>query len=113
MPILNWLTRDEDIRTAQAGVHVAALALGTGNFETAVRLADRHVPGAKAGQNAILLAGLLSIKAEALDALGDTEAARAARLDSLRWARYGFGDADGALAREQAQVAEIGRLGEG
>lgn len=103
----------EDIRTAQAGVHVAALALGTGNFETAVRLADRHVPGAKAGQNAILLAGLLSIKAEALDALGDTEAARAARLDSLRWARYGFGDADGALAREQAQVAEIGRLGEG
>lgn len=103
----------EDIRTAQAGVHVAALALGTGNFETAVRLADRHVPGAKAGQNAILLAGLLSIKAEALDALGDADAARAARLDSLRWARYGFGDADGALAREQAQVAEIGRLGEG
>lgn len=111
--VLRDIDGAEGIRTAQAGVHVAALALGTGNFETAVRLADRHVPGAKAGQNAILLAGLLSIKAEALDALGDTEAARAARLDSLRWARYGFGDADGALAREQAQVSEIGRLGEG
>lgn len=99
-----------DVRTAQAGVHVAALALATGNYETAVRLADRHVPGARAGQNAVLLAGLFSIKAEALAALGDAEAARAARLDSLRWARYGFGDADGALAREQAQVVALGSL---
>ena len=61
-------------------------------------------------QNAILLAGLLSIKAEALAELGDAEAAQAARLDSLRWARYGFGDTDGALAREQAQLAALLRL---
>jgi hypothetical protein len=100
----------DDIRTAQAGVHVAALALGAGEYETAVRLADRHVPGAKAGQNAILIAGLLSIKAGALDELGEAEAAQEARLDSLQWARYGFGDGDGALAREQAQLAALMRL---
>ncbi len=100
----------DDIRTAQAGVHVAALALGTGQYQTAVRLADLHVPAAQAGQNAILIAGLLSIKAQALEELGETEAAQAARLDSLRWARYGFGDSDGALAREQAQIAALMRL---
>ncbi len=99
-----------DLRTAQAGVHLAALALGTGQYEIAITLADRHVPVAERAQNAILLAGLLSIKAEAQAALGQTEAAQATRLDSLRWARYGFGDTDGALAREQAQIAALLRL---
>ncbi len=96
-----------DVRTAQAGVHLAALALGTGQYDIAVTLAERHAPVAIEAQNAILLAGLLSIKAEALAGLGDTEAAQATRLDSLRWARYGFGDSDGALAREQAQLAAL------
>ena len=92
---------------------MAALALGTGQYRAAVRLADLHVPAAQAGQNAILIAGLLSIKAQALFELGETEAAQEARLDSLRWARYGFGDSDGALAREQAQIAALMRLEDG
>ncbi len=94
-----------DIRTAQAGVHLAALALGAGDYDAAIRLADRHLPDAIAYQNAILAASLTSIKAESLAARGDTAAADAARLDSLRWARYGFGDGDGALAREQMALA--------
>jgi len=97
----------EDVRTAQAGVHLAALAVRTGQFDLAIELADRHLPTARAGQNAILVAGLLSIKSEALLGLGEAEAAQATRLDSLRWARYGFGDVDGALAREQAQIAAL------
>jgi hypothetical protein len=111
------LSRDQlgidDVRTAQAGVHLAALALGTGQYKTAIRLADLHVPAAQAGQNAILIAGLLSIKAQALFELGDTAEAQAVRLDSLRWARYGFGDSDGALARAQAQIAALLRLEDG
>lgn len=99
-----------DVRTAQAGVHVAALALGTGQYDLAISLADRHIPVAEKAQNAILIAGFLSVKAEAQSALGQEEAARATRLDSLRWARYGFGDTDGALAREQAQLAALQRL---
>ena len=100
----------DDLRAAQAGVHLAALALATGQYEAAIKLADRHAPVAIANQNAILLAGLLSIKAEALAELGDTAQAQAVRIDSLRWARYGFGDSDGALAREQAQLAALQRL---
>ena len=103
----------DDVRTAQAGVHLAALALGTGQYQVAITLADRHLPAARDGQNAILIAGLLSIKAEALAGLGQAEEAQATRLDSLRWARYGFGDTDGALAREQAQLAALMRLENG
>lgn len=101
---------EDDSRTAQAGVHLAALALATGQYEAAIALADKHVPVAERAQNAILIAGVLSIKAEAQAALGQADAARDTRLDSLRWARYGFGDTDGALAREQAQLAALRQL---
>jgi len=97
----------EDVRSAQAGVHLAALAVGSGQYTLAIELADRHLPAALAGQNAVLVAGLLSVKAEALAAEGRAGEAQATRLDSLRWARYGFGDADGTLAREQAQIAAL------
>jgi hypothetical protein len=102
----------DDLRTSHAGVHVAAVALAAGRYDAAVALADRHAPSARSGQNAILMAGLLSLKAEALLGLGAAPEARAARLDSLRWARYGFGDGDGALAREQAALAEALSLDE-
>jgi hypothetical protein len=103
----------DDLRTAQAAVHVAALALGTGQYDLAVDLVDRHMPSAVEGQNAILAAGLMSVKAEALVETGDLPGARTARVESLRWARYGFGDTDGSLAREQAELAAIARLEEG
>lgn len=96
-----------DIRTAQAGVHMAALALGTGQSEAAIAIADRHVPDAIRYQNAVLVASLLAIKSQAEEQLGETARAQATRLDSLRWARYGFGDSDGALGREQAQLAAL------
>lgn len=100
----------DDLRTAHAGVHVAAMAVAAGRHKDAIELSARHGPAAMRGQNAILLAGLKSLEAEALLALGRTEEAQATRLDSLRWARYGFGDDDGALAREQAALAALQRL---
>jgi hypothetical protein len=99
-----------DVRTAHAAVHMAAVALAAGEHAIAVQLARAHVAGARAGQNAVLMAGLRSIEAEALLELGEIDAAREARVDSLRWARYGLGDGDGALAREQAQIAALLRL---
>ncbi len=96
-----------DIRTAHAAAHLAAMALAAGQYDLAVRLAAAHLDGARAGQNAVLVAGLKSIEAEALLGLGKLREAQAARLDSLRWARYGLGDGDGTLAREQAALAAI------
>lgn len=95
----------DDIRTAQAAVHLTAIAVATEQYAVALKLSERHVPPAITAQNAVLIAALLALKAEALAGLGDQEASRRARLDSLRWARYGFGDADGSLARRQAELA--------
>jgi hypothetical protein len=95
-----------DIRTAQAGVHLAAMSLATERYDVAIRLSDLHVPDALAARNAVLIAGYLSIKAAALAETDRIEEAREARLDSLRWARYGFGEEGGAMAREQARLAE-------
>jgi hypothetical protein len=106
----NRLQGAEDLRTAHAGVHVAAMAVAAGRNDDAIALAERHAPAAIRGQNAVLLAGLKSLEAEALLAEGRTAEAQAVRLDSLRWARYGFGDDDGALAREQAAIAALQRL---
>lgn len=76
---------------AAVGSHLAAFALASGDPQSALRIVDRRLPEARAFQNAIHLATLLMIKAEAHAALGQTEAAQAAHLDSLGWARYGFG----------------------
>ncbi len=102
-----------DLRSAQSGIHVAAIALAAGDYDTVITLADLHAPTARNSQNAILLAGLLSLKAEAQLGRGEAEAARATRIDSLRWARYGFGDASGAFAREQAELSVPPAIGGG
>ena len=52
------------------------------------------LPSLLRAQNAALTATLMMVKAEALDLTGDTAAARALRLDSLGWARYGFGSSE-------------------
>ena len=49
---------------------------------------------------------LMMFKAEALDMNGKTAAAETVRLDSLGWARYGFGSDQNV----QARLAEISSL---
>ena len=56
-----------------------------------VRLADRALPVVERHQNHALMATLMLIKAEALEALGNPAAAAALRMDSAGPARYGFG----------------------
>jgi len=62
-------------------------------------------PVARRSENAVVLSGLLAIKAEALLASGNIAPARKARIESLAWARYAFGDSDGDIARAQAEIA--------
>ncbi|RMH49624.1 MAG: DUF2927 domain-containing protein [Alphaproteobacteria bacterium] len=102
------------IQAAHVDLQLAGLALSSGQADTAIRLADRCVPAVMAEQNAALLATLLMIKAEALDLKGRSTEARAVRLDSLGWARYGFGSEE--LVRQRLQeisalAPELGRPG--
>jgi hypothetical protein len=79
------------IHQAHVAVQTAAFALSSGDPDTVLALVDPAIPVAEGAQNAALLATLLMFRAEALDLLGRDNEAETARLDSLAWARYGFG----------------------
>ncbi|MCC0064757.1 MAG: DUF2927 domain-containing protein [Defluviimonas sp.] len=83
------------LQGAHADMELAALALTQGQPAAVETLVAGALPRAAAAENAALLATLLMLRAEALQIEGQESAAAAARLDSLGWARYGFGsDAD-------------------
>lgn len=94
---------ETNIHAAHISVQLAAFALSRGDASGVLRLADEAIPIAQAHQNAALLATLMMFKAEALDMLGNSAAAEQLRLDSLGWARYGFG----AEANVAARLDEI------
>ena len=88
-----------EIHAAHIDMQMAAFALAAGQPDEATRLVDRAIPVVKKAENAALLASLMMIKAEALDMQGHNAAAQAERLDTLGWARYGFGADDEVRAR--------------
>ncbi|RFU13214.1 DUF2927 domain-containing protein [Rhodobacteraceae bacterium W635] len=81
------------IQSAHANMQLAAFALSAGDAGRALTLVNAALPAATRSENATLLATLLMIKAEALALQGRMSEAAAVRLDSLGWARYGFGRA--------------------
>jgi hypothetical protein len=95
------------VHGAHVDMQLAAVALSSGQPAQAVQFADRAIPVVKQSQNAALLATLMLIKAEAFEAQGQVAEARALRLDSLGWARYGFGSE----AQVRARMAEVATLG--
>ena len=99
------------LQAAHMGVQLAAHALSLGNAETAIRIVDGHLSAVTRAENAALLSTLMMIKAEALEHLGRGTEAQLLRLDSLGWARYGFGsEAEvGARLDEIAAIAPGGR----
>ena len=101
------------IHAAHAEMQLAAFALSAGRMDEALRLTEAAVPVARRHQNASLLSSLLAMRAEALEATGQVDAARAARLDSMGWARYAFGSDAQVRARMQdiAALAARGQRG--
>lgn len=97
------------IHAAHVDMQLAAFALSSGNAAQALALADQAIPVVLVAQNAALLATLLMVKAEALAAMGRSSEAAALRLDSLGWARYGFGPE----AAVRARMSEITALRSG
>ena len=100
------VSADTQIHAAHIAVQQAAFTLAAGDAERTIMLADRYLEIAKLHQNAALLSTLMMFKAEALDMQGKTAASEALRLDSLGWARYGFGSE----ANVQARLNEISAL---
>ncbi len=95
------------VHAAHVDMQLAALALSSGQNDQAIQFANRAIPVVKRAENAALLATLMLIKAEALENQGQAAQAQALRLDSLGWARYGFG----AEQQVRARMSEIAALG--
>lgn len=93
------------IQRAHIALQIAAFALAARQWEVAIRLSDRWLPATGRAQNATLMAGFLMLKSRALDGLGQHDAARAVWLDSLGWARYGFGSDANVRARMAETLA--------
>jgi len=89
------------VQAAHVDMQLAALALSQGRPDQAVAFADRAIPAVRRAENASLLATILMIKGQALDLAGDAAGARAVRLDSAPWARYGFGSDAVTRARQR------------
>ncbi len=103
-----FYNKSEETRLHRAHIstQLAAFALASGDPNRARAIVSPHVAVARDAQNAALLATLQLIQAQALEAEGKTDAANALRLDSLGWARYGFG-ADWAIELKLREVAAL------
>ncbi len=95
-----------ELHRAFTAAQLAAYAVSQGQGEEALMLLGPHLATAERAENAALLATLMMLRAEALDLSGRVAEARAVRLDSLGWARYGYG-ADWAV---RAKLREVGAL---
>ena len=96
-----------EVQIAHIDMQLAAIAVASGQPEQALAFADRAIPVVRRAQNYALLATVQLIKAEALDLLGRPAEAEALRMDSQRWASYGFGSD----AQVRARTREIAALG--
>jgi hypothetical protein len=102
-------TPNTSLHRAYSASHLAAHAVSQGQGEEALALIAPHLATAERHENAALLATLLMLRAEALDLTGRVSEARAVRMDSLGWARYGFG-ADWAVRAKLREISSLSPL---
>ncbi|MGB7241919.1 MAG: DUF2927 domain-containing protein [Sulfitobacter sp.] len=97
------------LHRAYVATQLAAFAISEGRGRDALRRIEPHIPIVSASENAALLSTLLLLRAEALELENRFAEARSVRLDSLGWARYGFGP-DWAVRAKQREVASLNPL---
>ncbi|MBS0124347.1 DUF2927 domain-containing protein [Thetidibacter halocola] len=97
---------DTTLHRAYVASQLAAYAITAGRADEALALLTPHLDTAARYENAALLATLMLLRAEALDLAGRITEAREVRLDSLGWARYGFGS-DWAVRAKLREIATL------
>ncbi|WP_300547303.1 DUF2927 domain-containing protein [Roseovarius sp.] len=102
-------TPGTELHQAFSAAQLAAHAISRGRGEDALALLGSHQATAERHENAALLATLMMLRAEALDLTGRTTEAQSIRLDSLGWARYGYG-ADWAVRAKLREVTALSPL---
>ena len=100
------------LHRAYVATQLAARAVAEGDGQAALLLIGPHIDRARQHENAALLSTLMLLKAEALDISGRTGEAEALRLDSVGWARYGFGP-DWAVRAKMREITSLNPLKDG
>ncbi|WP_394349833.1 DUF2927 domain-containing protein [Roseivivax sediminis] len=97
------------LHRAYVASQLAAHDLARGRAEAALARIRPHLDIAARHENAALLSTLMLLRAEALELSGQVSEGRSVRLDSLGWARYGFG-ADWAVRAKLREIATLNPL---
>ncbi len=103
------VTPGTDLHQAYVATQLSAFAISEGAGAEALQLIAPHIETARINENAALLSTLLLLRAEALDLENRPAEAQAVRLDSLGWARYGFGS-DWAVRAKLREIASLNPL---
>ncbi|MDU8910584.1 DUF2927 domain-containing protein [Aestuariicoccus sp. MJ-SS9] len=97
------------LHRAYVAAQLAAYAIAANRGEAALRMLAAHVDTAAKHENAALLATLMLLRAEALELTGQVSEGRQVRMDSLGWARYGFGP-EWAVRAKLREIASLNPL---
>ncbi|MFP7570764.1 DUF2927 domain-containing protein [Marivita sp. S2033] len=105
-------TPETELHRAYVASQLAAFALTEDRPDVALNLTGHSVDLAARYENAALLATLLMLRAEAFDLSGRASAGADVRLDSLGWARYGFGS-DWSVRAKLREISSLNPLNRG
>ncbi len=97
----------QDLRTALATMHIAAIALAAERYDDVLILIGPAIGRAHSYDATVLIAGLEGLRALAYAALGREREAAEAQRESLKYARIAFGADAERIASEQAQIAGL------
>lgn len=100
------ISNSTKLHRAYVATQLAAYDIAEGDAQAALRFIEPNIDIARRSQNAALLATLQLLEAEALSLAGRDSEAQAVRLDSLGWARYGFGP-DWAVRAKQREISAL------
>lgn len=95
-----------ELHRAYVVTQTAAYAVALGDGNAALQQIRPMLNVAARSENAALLATLMMLQAEALDLTGQPAQAQAVRVDSLGWARYGFGS-DWAVRAKMQEISAL------
>ncbi|SFD77698.1 Protein of unknown function [Sulfitobacter brevis] len=97
------------LHRANVAAQLAAYAISQGDGAQALAIVAPHITVARQHENAALLTTLLLMQSEALELESRSQEARSVRLDSIGWARYGFGP-DWAVRAKLREIASLNPL---
>ena len=98
-----------ELHRSRVAIELASYAISKGQGETALSILQPNLAVAERYENAAILANLMMLQAEALELTGRMAEARVVRLDSLGWARYGYG-ADWVIRAKLLEIASLNPL---